>query len=384
MSKFNAKDPLLFDLQLSEEERMIYDVSSQYAQEKLAPRITEEFRCEQSDPAILREMGELGLLGAILPSEYGGSELNYVSFGLINKAMEYVDSAYRTTMSVQTSLVMVPIFEFATEVAKQKFLPKLASGELIGCFGLTEPNAGSDPSNMQTRAKKVDGGWRISGTKTWITNSPISDIFVIWALDEQNAIRGFILEKGNEGLSAPPIKNKIALRASSTGEIVMDNVFVPDENAFPEVKGLRGPFTALNSARFGIVWGAIGAAEFCWHKALEYCLERQQFGRPLAATQLVNMQTEITLSLQAALRLAQLKDQKQDAPEITSMFKRNNCGKALQIAREARDMLGGNGISDEFGIMRHMVNLEAVNTYEGTFDIHGLIVGRAQTGLAAF
>jgi len=389
MAKFNWQDPFNFNDQLTEEERMIRDLGAQYANEKLAPRILEDFRQEKTDPAVLREMGELGFLGAPFPAEYGGSELNHVSVGLLNYEMEKIDSSYRTTMSVQTSLVMLPIFEFATEAAKQKFLPKLATGELIGCFGLTEPNAGSDPSLMSTRVKKVEGGYRISGTKTWITNSPIADVFIIWALDEENKIRGFILEKGNEGLSAPAIHGKIALKASITGEVVMDNVFIPEENAFPDVRGLKGPFTALNSARFGIAWGAWGAAESCWKTALEYCLERKQFGKPLAQTQLiqtklVNMQTEIALGLQAALRLAKLKDENAETPELISMLKRNAGGKCLAIAREARDMLGGNGITDEYAIMRHMVNLEAVNTYEGTYDIQGLILGRAQTGLAAF
>jgi len=389
MTKFNWQDPLQLNDQLTEEERMIADVSAQYAKEKLAPRILEEFRGETCDTKIFREMGELGFLGAIFPAEYGGSELNHVSLGLINREMERVDTAYRTLMSVQTSLVMLPIFEFGTEAAKQQFLPKLATGELIGCFALTEPNAGSDPAGMTSKAKKVDGGWQLNGTKTWITNSPIADVFIVWANDEENKLRGFILEKSAKGLSAPPIHGKIALRASSTGEVVMNNVFVPDEHAFPDVRGLKGPFTALNSARFGIAWGVWGAAEDCWYRTLEYCLDRKQFGRPLAQTQLIqtklaNMQTEISLGLQAAMRIAQLKDQGKLTPEAISMLKRNAGNKALQIARDARDMLGGNGIVDEYGVMRHMVNLEAVNTYEGAHDIQGLILGRAQTGLSAF
>jgi glutaryl-CoA dehydrogenase len=338
-------------------------------------------------------MGALGLLGCTLPTEYGCAGLNYVSYGLIAREIERVDSGYRSMMSVQSSLVMLPIFEFGTEAQRQKYLPKLASGEWIGCFGLTEPDHGSDPAGMKSRARRVAGGWRLSGSKMWITNSPIADVFVVWAKDDQGdnggEIRGFVLEKGMAGLSAPPIHGKVGLRASITGEIVMDEVFVPEENAFPDVRGLKGPFTCLNAARYGIAWGALGAAEFCWHKARTYTLERNQFGRPLAANQLIqkklaDMQSEITLGLQGCLRLGRLKDEGGDAPEMTSLLKRNSCGKALTIAREARDMLGGNGISDEFGVIRHVVNLEVVNTYEGTHDIHALILGRAQTGIAAF
>ncbi|HBO8605029.1 TPA: acyl-CoA dehydrogenase [Pseudomonas aeruginosa] len=391
-ASFNWEDPLLLDQQLTEEERMVRDSAQQFAQDKLAPRVLEAFRHEQTDPKIFREMGETGLLGATIPEAYGGSGLNYVCYGLIAREVERVDSGYRSMMSVQSSLVMVPIHEFGNEATRQKYLPKLASGEYIGCFGLTEPNHGSDPGSMVTRAKKVDGGYRLSGSKMWITNSPIADVFVVWAKDDEGQIRGFVLEKGWEGLSAPAIHGKVGLRASITGEIVMDNVFVPEENAFPEVRGLRGlrgPFTCLNSARYGISWGALGAAEFCWHTARQYVLDRQQFGRPLAANQLIqkklaDMQTEITLALQGCLRLGRMKDEGTAAVEITSIMKRNSCGKALDIARLARDMLGGNGISDEFGIARHLVNLEVVNTYEGTHDVHALILGRAQTGIQAF
>lgn len=388
-ASFNWEDPLLLDQQLTEEERMVRDSAQQFAQDKLAPRVLEAFRHEQTDPKIFREMGETGLLGATIPEAYGGSGLNYVCYGLIAREVERVDSGYRSMMSVQSSLVMVPIHEFGNEATRQKYLPKLASGEYIGCFGLTEPNHGSDPGSMVTRAKKVDGGYRLSGSKMWITNSPIADVFVVWAKDDEGQIRGFVLEKGWEGLSAPAIHGKVGLRASITGEIVMDNVFVPEENAFPEVRGLRGPFTCLNSARYGISWGALGAAEFCWHTARQYVLDRQQFGRPLAANQLIqkklaDMQTEITLGLQAALRVGRMKDEHQNVIEITSLIKRNNCGKSLDIARMARDMMGGNGISDEFGVARHLVNLEVVNTYEGTHDVHALILGRAQTGIAAF
>ncbi|HMM82021.1 MAG TPA: acyl-CoA dehydrogenase [Terrimesophilobacter sp.] len=386
---FDWKDPLHLNEQLTDDERMIRDTAAQYAQKKLAPRVLEAFRSEHTDPAIFREMGEIGLLGATVPEEYGGSGLNYVSYGLIAREVERVDSGYRSMMSVQSSLVMVPILEFGTEETKQKYLPKLASGELIGCFGLTEPDHGSDPGSMVTRAKKVDGGYRLSGAKTWITNSPIADVFVVWAKDDAGDIRGFVLEKGWEGLSAPAIHGKVGLRASITGEVVMDEVFCPEENAFPDVRGLTGPFTCLNSARFGISWGALGAAEDCWHTARQYVLDRQQFGRPLAANQLVqkklaDMQTEITLGLQGCLRLGRMKDEGTASPEITSIMKRNSAGKSLDIARQARDMLGGNGISDEFSIARHLVNLEVVNTYEGTHDVHALILGRAQTGIAAF
>ncbi|SDU34169.1 glutaryl-CoA dehydrogenase [Pseudomonas pohangensis] len=386
---FHWEDPLLLDQQLTDEERMIRDSARQFAADKLAPRVLEAFRNEYTDPAIFREMGATGLLGAIIPEQYGGSGLNYVSYGLIAREVERIDSGYRSMMSVQTSLVMVPINEFGSEATKQKYLPKLASGEFIGCFGLTEPDHGSDPGSMVTRAKKVDGGYRLSGAKMWITNSPFADVFVVWAKDDAGEIRGFVLEKGWEGLSAPAIKGKVGLRASLTGEIVMDNVFCPEENAFPDVRGLKGPFTCLNSARYGISWGALGAAEACWHTARQYTLDRKQFGRPLAQTQLIqkklaDMQTDITLALQGCLRLGRMKDEGTAAVEITSMMKRNSCGKALDIARMARDMLGGNGISDEFGVARHLVNLEVVNTYEGTHDVHALILGRAQTGLQAF
>ena len=389
MASFNWIDPLLLDQQLTQEERMVRDSAEQYAQDKLMPRVLEAFRHETTDPSIFREMGEMGLLGATIPEEFGGSGLNYVCYGLIAREVERVDSGYRSMMSVQSSLVMVPINEFGTQAQKQKYLPKLASGEWIGCFGLTEPDHGSDPGAMVTRARKVDGGYRMSGSKMWITNSPIADVFVVWAKDDAEDIRGFILEKGWAGLSAPAIHGKVGLRASITGEIVMDNVFVPEENMFPDVRGLKGPFTCLNSARYGISWGALGAAEFCWHTARQYTLDRQQFGRPLAANQLIqkklaDMQTEITLALQGCLRLGRMKDEGTAAVEITSIMKRNSCGKSLDIARMARDMLGGNGISDEFGIARHLVNLEVVNTYEGTHDVHALILGRAQTGLQAF
>ncbi|AFT84610.1 MULTISPECIES: acyl-CoA dehydrogenase [Burkholderiaceae] len=391
-AQFHWEDPLLLDQQLTEDERMVRDAAAAYAQDKLQPRVLEAFRHEKTDIEIFREMGELGLLGPTIPEQYGGPGLNYVAYGLIAREVERVDSGYRSMMSVQSSLVMVPIYEFGSEAQKQKYLPKLATGEWIGCFGLTEPNHGSDPGSMVTRAKKVDGGYSLSGSKMWITNSPIADVFVVWAKLEENGkdtIRGFILEKGWKGLSAPTIHSKVGLRASITGEIVLDEVFVPEENRFPEVSGLRGPFTCLNSARYGIAWGALGAAEACWHTARQYVLDRKQFGRPLAANQLIqkklaDMQTEITLGLQGVLRLGRMKDEGTAAVEITSIMKRNSCGKALDIARLARDMLGGNGISDEFGIARHLVNLEVVNTYEGTHDIHALILGRAQTGIQAF
>jgi glutaryl-CoA dehydrogenase len=388
-ASFKWDDPLLLDHQLSEDERMVRDAAQQYCQDKLAPRILESFRNEKTDPAIFREMGELGLLGPTIPAEYGGAGLNYVCYGLIAREVERVDSGYRSMMSVQSSLVMVPIYEFGTEAQRKKYLPRLATGEWIGCFGLTEPNHGSDPGSMVTRAKKVAGGYSVSGSKMWITNSPIADVFVVWAKTEDDKIRGFILEKGMKGLSAPAIHGKVGLRASITGEIVMDEVFVPEENLMPGVTGLKGPFTCLNSARYGIAWGALGAAEDCWHRARQYVLDRKQFGRPLAANQLIqkklaDMQTEITLGLQGCLRLGRMKDEGTAAVEITSIMKRNSCGKSLDIARLARDMLGGNGISDEFGIIRHMVNLEVVNTYEGTHDVHALILGRAQTGIQAF
>ena len=388
-TRFNWSDPLLLDQQLSHEEQMVRETARAYCQDKLAPRVLEMFRHEKADPSIFREMGELDLLGVIIPEEYGGAGLNYVSYGLVAREVERVDSGYRSMMSVQGSLVMVPINEFGTTAQKQKFLPKLATGESIGCFGLTEPGAGSDPGGMTSRAKTVPGGFSLTGTKSWISNSPIADVFIVWAKDEGDVIRGFILEKGMKGLSAPPIHGKVGLRTSVTGEIVMDNVFCPDENVFPEIRGLKGPFTCLNSARYGICWGALGAAEDCWHRARAYVLERKQFDRPLAANQLIqkklaDMQTEIAIGLQAVLRLGRMKDEGTAAPEITSMLKRNSCGKALAVARDARDMLGGNGIVDEFGVIRHLVNLEVVNTYEGTHDVHALILGRAQTGIAAF
>ena len=391
MSKasFHWEDPFLLDQQLTEEERMVRDAAAVYAQEKLTPRVLEAFRNERTDPSIFREMGELGMLGATIPAEYGGAGLNYVSYGLIAREIERVDSGFRSMMSVQSSLVMLPIYEFGTEAQKQKYLPKLATGEWIGCFGLTEPDHGSDPGGMESRAKKIDGGYSLSGSKMWISNSPLAQVFVVWAKDDEGKIRGFILEKGWKGLSTPAIHGKVGLRASTTGEIVMDQVFVPEENAFPEIRGLKGPFTCLDAARFGISWGAMGAAEFCWHTARTYTLERKQFGRPLAANQLIqkklaDMQTDIALSLQGCLRLGRMRDEGTAAVEITSIMKRNSCGKALDIARMARDMLGGNGISDEYGVIRHVVNLEVVNTYEGTHDIHALILGRAQTGIQAF
>ncbi len=391
MSKasFNWADPLLLDLQLTEEERMVRDAAAEYAQGRLMPRIHDAYRNETTDPSIFREMGELGLLGITIPEQYGGANLNYVSYGLIAREIERVDSGYRSMMSVQSSLVMVPINEFGSEAQKQKYLPKLATGEWIGCFGLTEPNYGSDAGGMITRAKKVPGGFSLTGSKMWISNSPIADVFVVWAKNDEGLIRGYILEKGMKGLSAPKISGKMGLRASITGEIVMDEVFVPDENEFPEITGLKGPFTCLNSARYGIAWGVLGAAEWCWRASRQYTLDRKQFGRPLAANQLIqkklaDMQTDITLALQGCLRLGRMKDEHIAAPEITSMMKRNSCGKALDVARLARDMHGGNGISDEYGVVRHMMNLEVVNTYEGTHDIHALILGRAQTGIQAF
>jgi glutaryl-CoA dehydrogenase len=388
-ARFNWSDPLLLDQQLSHEERMVRDTARAYAQDHLAPRVLEAFRQERTDVAIFREMGALDLLGIVIPEAYGGAGLSYVCYGLVAREVERVDSGFRSMMSVQGSLVMVPINEFGTEAQRKKYLPKLATGEWIGCFGLTEPNHGSDPGGMTTRAKKVDGGFSLTGTKSWITSSPIADVFVVWAKDDADVIRGFILEKGWKGLTAPPIHGKVGLRTSLTGEVVMTDVFCPDENAFPEVRGLKGPFTCLNSARYGIAWGALGAAEDCWHRARTYVLDRKQFGRPLAANQLIqkklaDMQTEITLGLQGCLRLGRMKDEGTASPEITSMLKRNSCGKALDIARLARDMMGGNGITDEFGVARHLVNLEVVNTYEGTHDIHALILGRAQTGIAAF
>ena len=388
-AQFQWEDPLLLNDQLSEEERMVRDAAADYCQAKLAPRILEAFRHEKTDPAIFREMGEIGLLGPTIPPEYGGPGLNYVCYGLIAREVERIDSGYRSMMSVQSSLVMVPIYEFGSEAQRKKYLPKLATGEWIGCFGLTEPNHGSDPGSMITRAKTVDGGFSVTGAKMWISNSPFADVFVVWAKNDDGRIRGYILEKGMKGLSAPAIHGKFGLRASLTGEIVMDEVFVPAENELPNVEGLKGPFTCLNSARYGIAWGALGAAEDCWHRARQYVLDRKQFGRPLAANQLIqkklaDMQTEITLGLQGCLRLGRMKDEGTAAVETTSIMKRNSCGKSLDIARVARDMLGGNGISDEYGIIRHMVNLEVVNTYEGTHDIHALILGRAMTGIQAF
>ena len=385
---FDWTDPLLLEEALSEDERMVRDSARAYSQEKLFPRILESHRREHFDRKIMNEMGTLGFLGPTIEG-YGCAGVNYVCYGLIAREVERVDSAYRSAMSVQSSLVMHPIHRFGTEEQRQKYLPKLASGEWVGCFGLTEPDHGSDPGGMTTRATKAAGGYRLRGTKIWITNSPIAEVFLVWAKTEDGVIRGFILEKGMKGLSAPKIEGKFSMRASPTGEIVMDEVFVPEENLLPDVTGLRGPFTALTSARFGIAWGALGAAEFCWHAARNYALERRQFGRPLAANQLiqkklVDMQTEITLGLHSCLRLGRLKDMGRDTPEMVSILKRNNAGKALDIARAARDIHGGNGIADEYHVIRHVMNLEAVNTYEGTHDIHALILGRAQTGIAAF
>jgi glutaryl-CoA dehydrogenase len=391
---FNWQDPFLLEQQLSEEERMVAQAVNEYCQKTLKPRVLDAFRHETVDAGVFKEMGALGLLGPTIPSSYGGPGLNYVSYGLIAREVERVDSGYRSMMSVQSSLVMLPIYEFGSEKQRQKYLPKLASGEWIGCFGLTEPDHGSDPAGMLTRAKVVKGGYSLSGSKMWISNSPIADVFVVWAKEVSQdgnlgPIKGYILEKGMKGLSAPAVHGKVGLRTSITGEIVMDGVFVPEENVLPNVQGLKGPFTCLNSARYGIAWGALGAAEDCWLRAREYTMQRIQFGRPLAANQLiqkklVDMQTEITLGLQGCLRLGRMKEEGIDSVEITSILKRNSCGKALDIARMARDMMGGNGISDEYGVIRHLVNLEVVNTYEGTHDIHALILGRAQTGIAAF
>ena len=388
-AKFAWDDPLLLGEQLTQEERMVRDAAHAYAQEKLLPRVTEAFRHEKSDPAIFREMGELGLLGATLPTEYGGAGLNYVAYGLIAREVERVDSGYRSMMSVQSSLVMYPIYTYGSEAQRKKYLPKLARGEWIGCFGLTEPNHGSDPGSMITRAHATPEGYRLVGSKMWISNSPIADVFVVWAKTDDGTIRGFVLEKGMKGLSAPKIEGKFSLRTSITGEIVMDDVAVPAENLLPNVGGLKGPFGCLNSARYGIAWGALGAAEACWHAARQYTLDRKQFGRPLASNQLVqlklaNMVTEITLGLQAALRVGRRLEAGELIPEAISLIKRNNCGKALDIARIARDMHGGNGISAEFQVMRHAANLETVNTYEGTHDVHALILGRAITGIPAF
>jgi glutaryl-CoA dehydrogenase len=385
---FDWEDPFLLRDQLTDEERMVTDSARQFFQKELMPGIVEANRNENFDRNIMRQMGEMGLLGVTIEG-YGCAGLSSVAYGLIAKEVEAVDSGYRSAMSVQSSLVMHPIWAYGTEEQRERYLPKLASGEYVGCFGLTEPDSGSDPSSMSTRARAVDGGYELTGNKMWITNSPIADVFVVWAKDDAGEIRGFVLDKGMKGLSAPKIEGKFSLRASVTGEIVMDKVFVPEANAFPDIRGLKGPFGCLNKARYGIAWGSMGAAEFCWKAARQYTLDRKQFGRPLAATQLVqlklaNMQTEITLGLQAALRVGRLMDEDNAAPEMISLIKRNNCGKALDIARIARDMHGGNGISDEFHIIRHVMNLEAVNTYEGTHDIHALILGRAQTGIQAF
>ncbi|MDW9549739.1 acyl-CoA dehydrogenase [Sinorhizobium meliloti] len=390
-SQFQWDDPFLLEDQLSEDERMIRDTARAYAQEKLQPRVIEAYREETTDPSIFREMGDLGLLGVTVPDTYGGVGASYVAYGLVAREVERVDSGYRSMMSVQSSLVIYPIFAYGSEEQKRKYLPKLISGEWIGCFGLTEPDAGSDPAGMKTRAIKTEGGYRLVGSKMWISNAPLADVFVVWAKSEahDNAIRGFVLEKGAKGLSAPKIGGKLSLRASITGEIVLDNVEVGEEALLPNVEGLKGPFGCLNRARYGISWGALGAAEFCWHAARQYGLDRKQFNRPLAQTQLfqkklADMQTEIALGLQGSLRVGRLMDECRMAPEMISIVKRNNCGKALDIARMARDMHGGNGISEEYQVMRHMMNLETVNTYEGTHDVHALILGRAQTGLQAF
>ncbi len=386
---FQWDDPLLLDNQLGEDERMTRDAARAYCQDKLMPRVLEANRHERFDREIMTEFGALGFLGSTLPEEYGGAGVNHVCYGLVAREVERVDSGYRSAMSVQSSLVMYPIFTYGTEEQRRKYLPKLATGEHIGCFGLTEPDHGSDPGSMNARARKTADGWLLNGAKTWITNSPIADIFIVWAKDDAGVIRGFILERGMPGLTAPKIEGKFSLRASVTGEIVMADVPVPDANLLPNVSGLKGPFGCLNKARFGICWGSMGAAEFCWHAARGYTLERTQFGRPLAANQLIqkklaDMQTEIALGLQGALRLARCLDDGTATPEMISLMKRNNCGKSLDIARAARDMHGGNGISDEFHVIRHMMNLEAVNTYEGTHDVHALILGRAQTGIQAF
>jgi len=385
---FDWTDPLRLDEQLSEDERMVRDSAHAYCQEKLMPRVLEANRHEKFDRAIMTEMGALGFLGPTLEG-YGCAGVNHVSYGLISREVERVDSGYRSAMSVQSSLVMYPIHTFGSDAQKEKYLPRLASGEWIGCFGLTEPNHGSDPGGMLTRASKADGGFILNGSKMWITNAPIADVFMVWAKNDEGMVQGFVLERGMKGLSTPKIDGKFSLRASITGEIVMDGVFVPAENRLPGVAGLKGPLSCLNKARYGIAWGALGAAEFCWHAARNYTLDRKQFGRPLAANQLIqlklaNMQTDITLGLQAVLRVARLMDEGRAAPEMVSLVKRNNCGKALDIARTARDMHGGNGISDEFHVIRHVMNLEAVNTYEGTHDIHALTLGRAITGISAF
>ncbi|NCF22904.1 MAG: acyl-CoA dehydrogenase [Gammaproteobacteria bacterium] len=387
-ASFNWEDPFRLEQQLTDDERLVMDTARQYAQAQLAPRAQAAYREEKTDPAIFREMGELGLLGPTIEG-YGCSGLGYVSYGLIAREIERVDSGYRSMMSVQSSLVMYPIYAYGSEAQREKYLPGLATGELIGCFGLTEPDYGSDPGGMKSRARKVDGGYELSGTKMWISNSPIADVFIVWAKNEEGRVRGFILDKGMKGLSAPKIEGKLSLRTSITGEIVMDGVFVPEGNVLPDADGLKGPMGCLNNARYGIAWGALGAAEACWHAAREYVLDRKQFDRPLAANQLIqkklaDMQTEIGLGLQGCLQAGRLKDDNQLAPELISLLKRNSCGKALEIARAARDMHGGNGISDEYIVFRHMANLESVNTYEGTHDIHALILGRAQTGIQAF
>ncbi len=387
--RFQWDNPFQIDEQLSEEDRMIRDTAAQYCQEKLMPRVLEANRHETFDRSIFKEMGDLGLLGMTLPEEYGCAGVTYTAYGLAAREVERVDSGYRSAFSVQSSLVMHPIYAYGNDAQREKYLPKLASGEWVGCFGLTEPDHGSDPGSMVTRAKKVDGGYRLSGSKNWITNSPIADVAVVWAKTEDGVIRGFVLERGMDGLETPKIEGKFSLRASVTGMIMMDDVFVPEENLLPNVEGLKGPFGCLNNARFGIAFGAIGAAEFCWMAARDYTMERKQFGRPLAATQLIqkklaDMQTEISLALQGCLRAGQLKDEGRCPPELISLLKRNSCGKSLEIARTSRDMHGGNGVSDEYHVIRHVMNLEAVNTYEGTHDVHALILGRAQTGLQAF
>ncbi|MBO6782814.1 MAG: acyl-CoA dehydrogenase [Alphaproteobacteria bacterium] len=387
--RFQWEDPLVLEDALTEEERMVRDAAHAYCQDKLMPRVLEANRHEKFDREIMNEFGELGFLGSTLPEKYGCADVSHVCYGLIAREVERVDSGYRSALSVQSSLVMWPIYAYGSEDQRMKYLPKLASGEWVGAFGLTEPDHGSDPGSMVTRAKSVDGGYQLNGAKMWISNSPIADVFVVWAKDDEGVIRGFILERGMEGLSTPKIEGKFSLRASSTGEVVMDDVFVPEENRLPDARGLGGPFGCLNKARYGISWGAMGAAEFCWHAAREYTLERKQFGRPLAANQLIqkklaDMQTEITLGLHSCLRLGRLMDEDRATPEMISLMKRNNTGKALDIARVARDMHGGNGISDEYHVIRHVMNLESVNTYEGTHDIHALILGRAQTGLQAF
>ena len=384
----NWEDPFELDSQLNDEQRMVRDSAKQYAQDRLLPRVKEAFRSESTDPTIFREMGEMGLLGSTIDG-YGCPGVDYVCYGLVAREVERVDSGYRSMLSVQSSLVMYPIYAYGNEAQREKYLPKLATGEWIGCFGLTEPDYGSDPGGMTTRARSVDGGYRVSGAKMWISNSPIADVFVVWAKTDDDVIRGFVLEKGMEGLSAPKIEGKLALRASITGEIVMEEVFVPEENLLPNVEGLKGPFGCLNNARYGIAWGTLGAAETCWHTARQYTLDRQQFGRPLAANQLIqlklaDMQTDISLAMQGCLRAGQMLSAGRISPDLISLIKRNSCGKALEIARKARDMLGGNGISDEYPVMRHMMNLEVVNTYEGTHDIHALILGRSQTGIPAF